>query len=492
MMISSLLAESTFTLLEQGYQIGLDWLGQFARVIIEGVGNIGLGIILFTLILKAITLPFDIYQRVKMRKNNLVMAEMKDDLEKLQKQYADDQNMYNTKMQELYKKNGISMFSACLPSLLSLAILIVAFQGFNAYSQFANLSTFIGMSEAYNEAILEYGVEGVDVALLKDEEGIPVVEDGKYTFVWQEGGEQKTLSAAWEVGATLGIEKASETGAVYTMSEKDGNKYMRVSKEGQCISYEYNLDAAKLEKNYVIDCDLLLEDEDAAAGVEEIMAAQEEAGTPVSRETACRLYITDIGALAARDWYRTEENAPGFLWVKNVWYPDVSYAHPIPTDLGGLLGSTVTLESGEKVRLSTIITDAQYASLTSRLTEEKAEPNGYFVLIVLSIGLMLLSQFITMRSQKDTSRYQTVDGAGASSQKMMLVLLPLIYGVFAFMYSAAFSIYMTMSSLIALLVTLLSNFIIGRVFKKKEEEKIKEKYGRTLSWKDPEGKKRRK
>ena len=38
-----------FSLLEQGYKIGLDWLGQFARVIIEGVGIIGLGIIVFTI-----------------------------------------------------------------------------------------------------------------------------------------------------------------------------------------------------------------------------------------------------------------------------------------------------------------------------------------------------------------------------------------------------------------------------------------------------------
>ena len=63
-----------FSLLEQGYKIGLDWLGQFARVIIEGVGIIGLGIIVFTIFLKAITLPFDIYQRVKMRKQTLIIS----------------------------------------------------------------------------------------------------------------------------------------------------------------------------------------------------------------------------------------------------------------------------------------------------------------------------------------------------------------------------------------------------------------------------------
>ena len=65
MNIFSLLAESVdFPMLTQGFQIGLDWLGQFAKIIIESVGSgpnmIGLGVIVFTLVLKAITLPFDI------------------------------------------------------------------------------------------------------------------------------------------------------------------------------------------------------------------------------------------------------------------------------------------------------------------------------------------------------------------------------------------------------------------------------------------------
>ena len=155
-----LLTDIGFSLLEQGYKIGLDWLGQFARVIIEGCGIVGLGIVVLTLVLKAITLPFDIYQRVKMRKQTLVMRDMKDDLDKLQKQYANDKNMYSTKMMELYKKNGYSMFGACLPMILSLVILIVAFQGFRAYSQYANLDLFVNMSNEYNAAVLESGVVG--------------------------------------------------------------------------------------------------------------------------------------------------------------------------------------------------------------------------------------------------------------------------------------------------------------------------------------------
>ena len=63
-MLQSILASVGINVLEYGYEISLDWLGKFAQAIIEGIGIIGLGIIVFTIVLKCIVLPFDIYQRV--------------------------------------------------------------------------------------------------------------------------------------------------------------------------------------------------------------------------------------------------------------------------------------------------------------------------------------------------------------------------------------------------------------------------------------------
>jgi membrane protein insertase Oxa1/YidC/SpoIIIJ len=140
----------------------------------------------------------------------------------------------------------------------------------------------------------------------------------------------------------------------------------------------------------------------------------------------------------------------------------------------------VTLEDGTTVKgVSSFLDEGFYNSITSQLDVEKTEANGYYILIVLSIGMMVLSQFIAMRSQKEANQYQTVDGSGASQQKMMMIIMPLIYCLFAFMYSAAFSIYMTMSSFITIIVTLLCNLIIGKIFNKKEEEALIEKYTRT-------------
>ncbi len=470
-MLESLL-NIDFFLLPQGYEVGLDWLGQFARIIIEGVGSIGLGIILFTLVLKAITLPFDIYQRISMRKQNLTMRTMKDDLDKLQKQYANDQKMYNAKMSELYKKNGFNMFGSCLPMILSLAILIVAFQGFRTYSQYANLEIFVDMSEAYNEAVLENGFDGVDYTLEK-ENGEPKLTDGKYTLCWEEDGEQKTQPLAWEDGKNLDVPGA----ITYTMSEMNGSKYLVVTQEGKFLYYYYNLETETVQREYQLDKDAL-----TPLLTEEEKASLEGDKTEEEIAAVYRSHVIRIGAVKAAEVFRA--NKPSFLWVRNVWYPDVSYNHPVPTynDFKTQLNVSVTLEDGSRKRVADVMTSTLYDNLTSELADEKSAPNGYFILIVLSIGFMLLSQFISMRSQKDTEKYQSADGSAAGTQKMMMFVMPIIFGVFAFMYSAAFSIYMVMSSVVSLAVTLLANFFIDRVFKKKEEKEVAARYGYTPAW----------
>ena len=152
----------------------------------------------------------------------------------------------------------------------------------------------------------------------------------------------------------------------------------------------------------------------------------------------------------------------------------------------------ITLKDGSEVAISTVFGPNEYENLTSELNDEKSQANGYFILIILSIGFMVLSQFISMRSSKESNKYQTVDGQGAKTQKIMLIVMPIIYAIFAFMYSAAFSIYMTMSSVISLATTLLSNLIIGSIFKKKENKKAEERVTRKYAWQMTEKEKRAK
>lgn len=67
------LLDSTIFIHNAAFGEGLNFLGNLVKWIVELVPNVGLGIILFTLILKTITLPLDIYSKSAMRKNSLKM-----------------------------------------------------------------------------------------------------------------------------------------------------------------------------------------------------------------------------------------------------------------------------------------------------------------------------------------------------------------------------------------------------------------------------------
>lgn len=162
------LLDSAITLFPGDFGNTLNWLGQAIQWVVGLVSSVGVGIILFTLVLKLITLPLDIYSKAKMRKNNLKMEKMRPQLEKLQKQYQNDQSAYNQKMMELYKKNGYSMFGACLPMIVTLVIFMVVLSAFSTYSQFTNVDLYRQMTAEYNAAILEYAPEGY-----KAEERVP-------------------------------------------------------------------------------------------------------------------------------------------------------------------------------------------------------------------------------------------------------------------------------------------------------------------------------
>ena len=45
--------------------IDLNWIGGIIRTLIEGIGITAVGVIVFTLILKTIVLPLDIFSKVK-------------------------------------------------------------------------------------------------------------------------------------------------------------------------------------------------------------------------------------------------------------------------------------------------------------------------------------------------------------------------------------------------------------------------------------------
>lgn len=417
---------------------GLNWLGRIIQWIVEIVPNIGLGIVLFTLILKVITLPLDVYSKASMRKNSLKMEKMRPQLEKLQKQYQNDQKMYNQKMMEMYKKNGYSMFGACLPMIVTLVVFMIVLGSFSDYSQFTNVDVYRQMKESYNGAVLAYAAETEDVSPVS----VSYAEGST-----GEGGTDYTRTEVYDSDdalITVTITRTMRLGSAGMTDEELGAQDWS---QATAASPIYNVKQAAVE----------------ASGDEAVKAALEwaktsEEGANLDAESQATLAMQRIGRNAAEAKYREGRNK--FLWVKNIWLPDTSYQHP------------VQLESG--------VPEDIYNEITMNLAEEKGAANGYYILIIVSIGTMFLSQFIISRSQKAQNELQTADGRGKTTQKVMMIVMPIIFGIFSFFYSAGFSIYMVTSNVFGILSTVTTNFFIDRKFKKIEEREIQEKYNKRI------------
>ncbi|MDR1905496.1 MAG: YidC/Oxa1 family membrane protein insertase [Clostridiales bacterium] len=125
--------------------------GKVMLWIYEGVGNYALAVILFTLLFKAAMTPLDFWQKNLMRKNNKALKVMKPKLDQLKKETGGNQQLYMQKQQALYKEHGYSMLGACLPTLVTLVVFIIIFQGFTAMVKYQNLSAFEQLDKKYYE-----------------------------------------------------------------------------------------------------------------------------------------------------------------------------------------------------------------------------------------------------------------------------------------------------------------------------------------------------
>ncbi|MBQ8320444.1 MAG: YidC/Oxa1 family membrane protein insertase [Clostridia bacterium] len=466
MQILSLLNSTVIPHFGQTFDVQMNWLGNLIKILISAVGVVGVGIILFSLLLKLVVLPLDIYQRITMRKQNQKMEANKEKMEKLQKQYANDKEKYNQKVVEMYKESGMSMFSSCLPMILSMVIFIFAINAFNSYSQYANIASYNTLVNAYNAHVETYAPE--------IEEGNYTLANNKITVRSKDAADGKYVY--FEVAFT-----DEESTAVGEDPVAYVNRVLKNEIKGKTATYY--VDTEKMYAYAETDADF-------KAALTAFEKTNEDGS--VNKELTAAGYIRDKAQSAVVKAYEEEAKpAVSFLWIKNVWTTDAAYKHPIlpysefiqtmeqGRESFSVNGSSVKFEDIKQYN-SFAYQEDTYDEVTSKLSTQKTEANGYFILIVLSIGTILLQQFVMMRSQKAQSKYSSVDGQGASQQKMMMVMMTVMFAIFSFMYSAAFSIYMVISNVFSLLSTLVINKIVDVVLEKKEAKAEQMQYDKRF------------
>lgn len=139
-----------------------------------GVASFGWTVVLFTVVLRLILSPLDIWQKVIARKNNKAMERMKPQLEVLQARYADDKQRLQQEQMALYKKEKYSTMGMCLPTIVTFVVFFVVFAGFRQMVGYQFAKDYKECVKTYNASIAE------QIEQNKDKEFIVDNGDGKY------------------------------------------------------------------------------------------------------------------------------------------------------------------------------------------------------------------------------------------------------------------------------------------------------------------------
>ncbi|WP_035293151.1 membrane protein insertase YidC [Clostridium sp. KNHs214] len=120
------------------------WLSKFFEMLHTGLNSFipnnnityGLAIILFTAIIRIILLPINF----KQIRSTVKMSEIQPEMKKLQEKYKNNPQKMQEEVMKLYKENGVSPLSGCLPLIIQMPIL------FAMYYLFLNLPNISGVS----------------------------------------------------------------------------------------------------------------------------------------------------------------------------------------------------------------------------------------------------------------------------------------------------------------------------------------------------------
>lgn len=148
------------------------WL---VRLFYNLTNSYGVALILFTLVIKLIMLPFQMKSKKSMMRMSRVSGQMQD----LQKRYAKNQAKLQEEMQKLYEEEGVNPMSGCLWSFLPLPILMALYSIIRQpITHFMMLSKDV--LQTVVQSVADAGVDLTNIVMMDKATGAPALKDGLY------------------------------------------------------------------------------------------------------------------------------------------------------------------------------------------------------------------------------------------------------------------------------------------------------------------------
>lgn len=92
--------------------------------------DFGIAVILFTLLVKAITWRLDIHALLRQKEAQIKGQELQIEMKKIQEKYKDDPITQSEELRKLFKEKGFNPFASFLPMIIQIIIIIALFQIF--------------------------------------------------------------------------------------------------------------------------------------------------------------------------------------------------------------------------------------------------------------------------------------------------------------------------------------------------------------------------
>ena len=166
------------------------WL---VRLFYDLTNSYGVALILFTLVIKLIMLPF----QMKSKKSMMRMSRVSGQMQELQKRYAKNQAKLQEEMQKLYEEEGVNPMSGCLWSLIPFPILIALYSIIRQpITHFMMLSKDVLQTVVQSAA--DAGVNLTNIVMMDKATGAPALKDGLYQLASY--GQINLVKAVQEMG----------------------------------------------------------------------------------------------------------------------------------------------------------------------------------------------------------------------------------------------------------------------------------------------------
>ena len=417
-----------------------NWVGKLLELLYTKIGNFGWTVVVFSIILKVVLSPLDIWQRVSTRNQQKKMEAIKPKLEKIEKQYRNNPDLLKQKQYEVQREAKINVFATCLPLIVTMVVFFVVFGGFRALVTYENEVIVEELDQTYVEYILDYNLDNLN-------------DSQKETF-------KNNFSKCY---------------LNYLYAEEIKNGELSDEQKEDIINQATIKYADVLSSLDIKDVPLENRNEfwdvfkffysDSTDGISSKLTEYEDLAVENPNK-----YSEMRTLLAER--YSAHLEGDRWLWVKNIFKSDTG------TDvIPDVKAYTSSGAGGINAKLNDTQTHTQYTYLTEPAAEllnksgtwDIKNWNGYFILPLLSLLTSFLSTFIMQKTGGNAASAVGTQEQQAQQQKqmkMMTYMMPVMLAVFACLYSAAFAIYYFMSNIMATLTTLLVTFIMKQLDKR--------------------------